>query len=83
MTTNGIREKIQEEIYLLADDQLEDLYKVIHDYRLGVQAKIKKKSLTPAKERQKVLKTLLERMQTHPLMDGAPRLSREQLHERR
>lgn len=83
MTTNGIREKIQEEIHLLAEDQLEDLYKVIHAYRVGIQAKVKKNSLAPAKERQKLLKTVLERMQAHPLMRGAPHLSREQLHERR
>lgn len=75
--------KIQEEIHLLAEDQLEDLYKVIHAYRLGVQAKGKKHSLRPNKERQKLLKTLLERMQAYPLMRGTPRFSREQLHERR
>lgn len=83
MTINGIREKIQKEIHLLAEDELEDLYKVIHNYRLGVQAKVKKNSLTPANERQKLLKTILDRMQAQPLMRGAPRLSREQLHERR
>ena len=83
MATNIIHKKIQEEIHLLAEDQLEDLYRVIHYYRLGAQTEMEKSTLLLSKEPQQILKRVLERMQAYSLTRGAPHLSREQLHERR
>lgn len=40
-------------------------------------------TVTEAAERQRILKALVERMQANPIPEGAPRLSREALHERR
>jgi hypothetical protein len=83
MMANVIREKIQEEIHLLAEDQLEDLYRVIHYYRLGAQTDMEKSASLLSKEPQQIIKRVLERMQAYSLKRGTPRLNREQLHERR
>ena len=40
-------------------------------------------SVTDATERQRLLQELVREMKQHPLSEDAPRLSREQLHERR
>jgi predicted DNA-binding antitoxin AbrB/MazE fold protein len=39
-------------------------------------------SVTEAAERQRILRTLIQRMQANPLPLGAPQLNRETLHER-
>jgi len=39
--------------------------------------------VTEAAERQRILKALVERMRANPILEGAPRLNREALHERR
>ncbi|MCX6048720.1 MAG: hypothetical protein NT075_26765 [Chloroflexi bacterium] len=83
MTANLIRAKIHAEIDRLDEHELEDLYRVIHDYRLGTHAVTVQNAVQATTEPQKILKQVLQRMQSYLLKNGAPHLSRDQLHERR
>lgn len=82
MTANVIRAKIHAEIERLDEHELEDLYRVIHDYRLNARTDPVQNAVQQTTEPQQILKQILQRMQAYRLINGAPRLSREQLHER-
>lgn len=83
MTANVIRAKIHAEIDRLDEHELEDLYRVIHDYRLGTHTETTQNTMQLATEPHEILQQVIQRMQLHLLKHGAPHLSREQLHERR
>jgi hypothetical protein len=82
-TVSPTRQKLEAEIDLLDEHQLEDLYKVIHYYRLGAQTGSATKTIIQSSEFQKRLNQVLARMKRYTIADNAPRLSREELHERR
>lgn len=81
MTANIFREKIEDEIAQLDEHQLEDLYRVIHYYRLGTHAEARQNNSIKSEPPKQILKRVLQRMQTNSLTPDAPQLSREQLHE--
>jgi hypothetical protein len=82
-TVSPTRQKLEAEMDLLDEHQLEDLYKVIHYYRLGAQTGVATNTAIQFPDFQKRLNQVLARMKRHTLADNAPRLSREELHERR
>ncbi len=82
MTPTALKEQLVEDLERLSPNQLERVYGIVHAL-VATGASIKPPTVTDPEERKRLLHELLDDMQRHPWPMNAPRLTRDELHERR
>lgn len=82
MSNVELRERVHLVVDALQEDQLRAIYDLLEAFRNDANASLSKRATTLA-EKQVLLAQTVRLMIAHPLSAAAPRLTRDDLHERR